>query len=66
LNLKPAYESIILIQKPISKNLTLAQNVIKYGVGVLNTENTRIPYADDEVKVGHNSHPKTVCAFKYN
>jgi len=44
LALKPSYEPIILIQKPISKNLTVAQNVIKYGVGVLNIENTRIPY----------------------
>ncbi|GHT08330.1 hypothetical protein AGMMS49532_03100 [Endomicrobiia bacterium] len=58
LALKPSYEPIILIQKPISKNLTVAQNVIKYGVGVLNIENTRIPYADGEKKVGHNPHPK--------
>jgi site-specific DNA-methyltransferase (adenine-specific) len=36
LNLKPAYEPIILIQKPIEKGLTVAQNVIKYGTGVLN------------------------------
>nr|BAV59398.1 modification methylase [Candidatus Endomicrobium trichonymphae] len=58
LALKPSYEPIILIQKPISKNLTVAQNVIKYGVGVLNIENTRIPYANGEKKVGHNPHPK--------
>ncbi len=58
MNLKPAYEPIILVQKPISKDLTLAQNVIKYGVGVLNTENIRVPYADDEAKVGHNPHLK--------
>jgi hypothetical protein len=30
LALKSAYESIILIQRPISKNLTVVQNVIKY------------------------------------
>lgn len=57
LNLKPSYEPIILVQKPIEKGLTVAQNVIKHGVGVLNLENTRIPYADGESKVGHNPHP---------
>jgi site-specific DNA-methyltransferase (adenine-specific) len=58
LNLKPAYEPIILIQKPIEKGLTVAQNVIKYGTGVLNIENTRIPFLENEPKVGHNPHPK--------
>jgi site-specific DNA-methyltransferase (adenine-specific) len=58
LSLKPAYEPIILIQKPVGKNLTVAQNVIKYGVGVLNIENTRIPFANDETEIGHNPHPK--------
>jgi site-specific DNA-methyltransferase (adenine-specific) len=57
LGLKPAYEPIILVQKPIGKDLTVAQNVIKYGVGVLNIEDTRIPYADGETNVGHNPHP---------
>ena len=58
LGLKPAYEPIILIQKPIEKGLNVAQNIIKYGVGALNIEETRIPYADGETKVGHNPHPK--------
>ena len=58
LGLKPAYEPIILIQKPIEKNLTVAQNVIKYGVGVLNIEDTRIPYENGETDIGHNPHPK--------
>jgi site-specific DNA-methyltransferase (adenine-specific) len=57
LNLKPAYEPIILIQKPIHKTLTVAQNVIKYGTGVLNIQQTRIPFAKDEKKVGHNPNP---------
>jgi len=57
LGLKPAYEPIILIQKPIEKNLTIAQNVIKYGTGVLNLESTRIPFAKEDVKVGHNPNP---------
>ena len=58
LGLKPAYEPIILIQKPIEKGLNIAQNIIKYGVGALNIEQTRIPYENNEKKVGHNPHPK--------
>jgi len=58
LGLKPAYEPIILVQKPIEKGLNVAQNIIKYGVGALNIEQTRIPYAEGETKVGHNPHPE--------
>ncbi len=57
LGLKPAYEPIILVQKPIEKGLNVAQNVIRYGTGVLNIEQSRIPYAKGEGKVGHNPHP---------
>ena len=58
LGLKPAYEPVILIQKPLEKGLTVAQNIIKYGTGALNLEETRIPYEKGESKVGHNPHPK--------
>ncbi len=58
LGLKPAYEPIILIQKPLEKGLNVAQNIIKYGTGALNFENTRLPYAENEGKVGHNPHEK--------
>jgi site-specific DNA-methyltransferase (adenine-specific) len=58
LGLKPSYEPIILVQKPIEKGLTVAQNIIKYGTGALNLEETRIPYAKGEGKVGHHPHPK--------
>jgi site-specific DNA-methyltransferase (adenine-specific) len=57
LGLKPAYEPIILVQKPLEKGLNIAQNIIKYGTGALNIEATRIPYAQGEGKVGHNPHP---------
>ena len=57
LGLKPAYEPIILVQKKIEKGLNVAQNIIKYGTGALNFEETRIPYAKGENKVGHNPHP---------
>lgn len=57
LGLKPAYEPIILVQKPIEKGLNVAQNMIKYGTGALNIEQSRIPYAKGEGKVGHHPHP---------
>ncbi|MCC6867169.1 MAG: site-specific DNA-methyltransferase [Ignavibacteria bacterium] len=56
LGVKPAYEPIILIQKPLERNLTVAKNLIKYGTGALNIEQTRIPYEKGETKVGHNPH----------
>lgn len=54
--LKTAYEPIIMVQKPIEGDL--ASNVLKYGVGALNLEDTRVPYGKGEGKVGHNPHPK--------
>ena len=63
LGIKPAYEPIILIQKPTASGLTIAQNVIKYGTGALNLEETRLPLASNEAPVGHNPHPLgRVCA----
>jgi site-specific DNA-methyltransferase (adenine-specific) len=59
LGLKPAYEPIILVQKPLAEGLTVAQNLLEYGTGALNLEETRIPFeAGEEGKVGHNPHPK--------
>ncbi len=58
LGLKPAYEPIILIQKPLEEGLKVAQNIIKHGTGALNFEETRIPYEENEGKVGHNPHEK--------
>lgn len=56
LGIKPAYEPIILVQKPIEQGLTLSQNLIKHNTGALNIEQTRIPYEEGEKKVGHNPH----------
>jgi len=58
LGLKPAYEPIILVQKPLPKGCKVADNLIKHGTGALNFEETRIPYEEGEGKVGHNPHPK--------
>ncbi len=57
LGIKPAYEPIILIQKPIKKAKNVAQNTIINGTDALNLESTRIPYEKGESKVGHNPHP---------
>ena len=53
--LKTAYEPIIMVQKPLEKSL--AHNVLKYQVGALNIDATRIPFAEGETDVGHNPNP---------
>jgi len=58
LGLKPAYEPIILVQKPLARKLTVAENMLQYGTGALNLEETRIPFAEGEAPVGHNPHPQ--------
>jgi site-specific DNA-methyltransferase (adenine-specific) len=58
MGIKPAYEPIILIQKPLEKGMSVAENVIKHGTGALNLEDTRIPFEEGEGEVGHNPHPK--------
>lgn len=55
--IKPSYEPIILVQKPLDDGKSLAQNMIEYGVGALNLEDTRLPFEPDENNVGHNPHP---------
>jgi len=40
--LKPAYEPIIIARKPIEKKLTIAKNVLKYGVGTINIDGCRV------------------------
>lgn len=43
--LKPAHEPICLARKPLKQSI--AKNVQEWGVGALNIDATRIPYADD-------------------
>jgi DNA modification methylase len=40
--LKPANEPICLARKPLEKGLTVAQNVLKWGVGAINVDGSRI------------------------
>ncbi len=45
--LKPAREPIIVAQKPLDG--TYAENLLRWGVGALNIDASRIPFADGEV-----------------
>lgn len=44
--LKPANEPIVLARKPLEKGLTVAENMLKWGVGGLNIDESRIEAAD--------------------
>ena len=45
--LKPAHEPIVMARKPIEG--TVANNVVKHGVGGINIDGTRVAYPDGEV-----------------
>jgi site-specific DNA-methyltransferase (adenine-specific) len=44
--LKPAQEPIVLARKPISES-TIAKNVIKYGTGAINIDESRVEHNED-------------------
>lgn len=46
--LKPAHEPIALARKPIKTSIK--DNVLKHGVGALNIDASRVPYADEKDK----------------
>jgi site-specific DNA-methyltransferase (adenine-specific) len=46
--LKPSCEIICLARKPLEKELTVAENVLKWGVGALNIDESRIEAKDLE------------------
>lgn len=43
-NLKPAYEPVIVARKPTKSSII--DNIVEFGVGVLNIDECRIPYED--------------------
>ena len=45
--LKPAFEPIVVAQKPISEK-NIAKNFIKWNAGVLNIDDCRVPYEDTQ------------------
>jgi DNA modification methylase len=40
--LKPAYEPIILVRKPLAKGLTIAKNCVEHNVGGINIDESRV------------------------
>ena len=50
--LKPACEPACLARKPLEKGLTIAQNVLKWGTGGINIEESRFAYADRDWETG--------------
>ena len=64
--LKPAYEPIILVRRPIEKKLTVAKNVLKHGVGGINIDASRVGSGDTgrfpaNVMLSHHPDCKKVC-----
>jgi site-specific DNA-methyltransferase (adenine-specific) len=45
--LKPANEPIVLARKPLEKGLSIAENILKWGVGGINIDASRIGFKDD-------------------
>lgn len=48
--LKPANEPVVLARKPLEKGLTVAANVLKWGCGAINIDESRIEYRSDTDK----------------
>jgi len=46
--LKPANEPIVLARKPLEKGLSIAENILKSGVGGINIDASRIGYREDD------------------
>lgn len=65
--LKPANEPIVLARKPLEKGLTVAENVLKWGVGAINVDASRIATdADDTLfKPRHNGADRDQTVGKY-
>ena len=52
--LKPAFEPVVVGRKPLGKGVTVAENVLVWGVGGLNIDGSRIRRAHDDVSVAGN------------
>lgn len=61
--LKPAFEPIVLARKPIEG--TVADNVMKYGVGGINIDGCRVP-SDGETICTHSKNAKSDIYGEYN
>lgn len=63
--LKPAYEPVIVARKPVEG--TVADNILKYGVGAMNIDECRVGIsgAVRKINIKHNSQSKN-CGFSCN
>jgi site-specific DNA-methyltransferase (adenine-specific) len=48
--LKPANEPIVLARKPLEKGLSIAENILKWGVGGINIDASRIGLTNKDIK----------------
>ena len=46
--LKPAHEPICMARKPLEKGLTVAENVLKWGTGGINIDESRVEMSQDD------------------
>jgi len=57
--LKPAHEPIVMARKPLSEK-TVVNNVLEWGTGGINIEESRIPYkSKDDMEIRKNTHRET-------
>jgi len=66
--LKPAFECVLMVNKPFSEK-TIVDNMLKWGVGAINVDACRIPYADEndrEKAKTHNAPPGTFAGGERN
>jgi len=57
--LKPAHEPIVMARKPLSEK-TVVNNVLEWGTGGINVEESRIPYkSKDDMEIRKNTHRET-------
>jgi len=62
-SLKPAVEPIVVARKPLSEK-NVALNVLKWGTGGINIDESRIP-TDEKLSIGSNNHSQA-SVFKHN
>ena len=57
--LKPSHEPIVMARKPLSEK-TVVNNVLEWGTGGINIEESRIPYkSKDDMEIRKNTHRET-------
>jgi site-specific DNA-methyltransferase (adenine-specific) len=64
--LKPSCEIICLARKPLEKGLTVAENVLRWGTGAINVDESRIDYVNDkDAKEGRSAQISTSKGMEF-